>query len=295
MKKTKRIILIIVILFVVTVSVFFVCFFTGYKIYRNVRYGETENEIMDIYIPNKAYDKEYNGCVLFIHGGSWTGGDKKEESFRCRYLASKGYIAATVNYTLYSEETADSYHVGIVLDEIDAALTKIKSFAAEKGITVTKAATSGYSAGAHLSMLYAFSRHETAPMELVFTANMAGPADFSTDIWGKETALTLANRLSGQKVTEEMLLSGQAEEILRSISPTSYITADTPPSIFMYGGRDDLVDKANGESLKAKFDAVGVEYDYIFLPKAKHSLARDLGKRFSYFKRLVEYCKEYFA
>ena len=44
MKKTKRIILIIVILFVVTVSVFFVCFFTGYKIYRNVRYGETEND-----------------------------------------------------------------------------------------------------------------------------------------------------------------------------------------------------------------------------------------------------------
>ncbi len=295
MKKSSRIILIILLLAVFSISVSTLCFMSGYKIYRDVRYGGQENNVMDIYIPHKAQDREANGCVLFIHGGSWTGGKKEEETLRCRNLANKGYITATMNYTLYSEANADTYHVGIVLDEIAAALNTLKQFAADRGVTITKAATSGYSAGAHLSMLYSFSRHESAPIEIVFTANMAGPADFSAEIWGKDKATTIGERLSTQQFTEEAWQNGQAEEILRALSPTSYITEDTPPSILIYGGKDTTVDKANGESLRKRFDEVGVEYDYIVLPKANHLLLRNLGKRLSYVKTLEKYCEKYFG
>lgn len=121
---------------------FLLHYFSGYSIHRDVRYGEAEANVMDIYFPNGARAKDTNGCVLFIHGGSWSGGDKAEEAARCRLLASCGYLVATVNYTLWSEDTADTYHVFQVLDELDAALLKIKEFAAERGMTVDKAATS---------------------------------------------------------------------------------------------------------------------------------------------------------
>lgn len=294
MRKALRITLTIFLIILLTLSTYAVCFFSGYKTYKNVRYADAENCVMDIYIPKKAYNREYNGCVLFIHGGSWSGGDKKEEFLRCRYVANKGYITASINYTLYSEATADTYDVGIVLDEISAALAYLKNFAKEKGITIDKAAVSGYSAGAHLSMLYAYSRAETSPLEIVFTANLVGPADLNVEIWG-ERATVVGERLSGQKFTAEMLENGQAEKILYSLSPTSYITESSPPSIFVYGGKDTTVDKANGESLKAKFDGAGVDYDYIFLPKANHLLLRNLGKRLSYPRKIIEYCKKYFA
>lgn len=272
-----------------------ISFFTGYEVYRDVSYGDKPCEIMDVYIPKQAYGKQHNGCVLFIHGGSWSGGDKQEEELRCRSVANNGYIAASINYTLYSDETKDKYNVGIVLDEIDMALECIKVFTAEKGISVNMAATSGYSAGAHLSMLYSFSRASTAPLDIKFTANMAGPADISPEIWGDELSITVGERLSGAKITETMLREGKAEEILKSISPVTYVNSDTPPSIFVYGGSDTTVSYKNGESLKAKFDTAEVAYEYIFLPKADHSLLRNPIKRISYPIYLINYCDKYFG
>ena len=177
-----------------------VSYFGGYTIYRDVHYGEKEVNAMDIYIPREAQKRETNGVILFIHGGSWSGGDKADETVRCRMLASQGYIVANVNYTLWSEETADAYHVSQVLDELDAALLCVREFANQKGIVVDKAATVGYSAGAHLAMLYAYSRAETAPMEIVFAASMAGPADISPAVWGEDMTVRIARRLTGEKV-----------------------------------------------------------------------------------------------
>lgn len=48
-----------------------------FKPYFNVKYGEGQEQVMDIYVPDSAYDREYNGVVLYIHGSSWTGGDKR--------------------------------------------------------------------------------------------------------------------------------------------------------------------------------------------------------------------------
>ena len=249
---------------------------------------------MDLYIPKKAYHREYNGCVLFIHGGGWTSGDKSEEDLRCRKVADKGYIAINVNYTLYSEENKDSYTVDLVLDEIDAALETAKDICSNMGINLTMAATSGYSAGAHLSMLYSYSRAVTAPLEIKFAASMAGPSDISIDTWGKDTAITLARMLSGVLISDEDIESGRTEEIFSKISPVHYVSESSPPSLFIYGGKDTVVDPKNAEVLVNKFDTVGAHYDYYYLPDSTHSLSRNFYLRLAYSDRLIEYCHEYF-
>ena len=268
-------------------------FFLGYEIYYDVEYGELECEVMDVFIPREAYKRKTNGCVLLIHGGSWSGGDKSEEKLMCRYLASRGYIAATMNYSLYSPDN-ESYNVSIVMDEIDSALQKLFAFAAEKGIIVDKVATSGYSAGAHLSMLYSFSRGDSAPVDIKFTANMAGPAEITPELWGDARAIRIAEMLSGEEISEEMINSGEAEKILESISPASYVNSNTPPSIFAYGGKDTLVIPENGEALKNRFDEAGVKYDYVFFPHSDHALIHNFGKRIVYAGIVIDYCREYF-
>ena len=275
------------------IAIFALDFFLGYETYCDVEYGELECEVMDIFIPRKAYKRQTNGCVLLIHGGSWSGGDKSEEELMCRYLASRGYIAATMNYSLYSAED-ESYNVSVVMDEIDAALQKLVAFAAERGIVIDKAATSGYSAGAHLSMLYSFSRGDKAPVEIMFTANMAGPAEISPELWGDARAIRIGEMLSGKKITDEMINSGEAEKILESISPTRYVNPNTPPSIFAYGGKDPLVIPENGEALKNRFDEAGVKYDYVFFPDSDHALIHNFGKRIVYAGIVIDYCREYF-
>ena len=293
MRKILCLTLSVVLLAVSIAAVWLAEFCIGYSMYRNVSYGEKTCNVMDVYIPRSAQKNNVNGCVLFIHGGSWTGGDKREEEPRCRHIANQGYVAASINYTLNQGD--EDYTVFTVLDEIEKALLRVQSFALEKGVTVHQAALSGYSAGAHLSMLYAYSRGANSPLKIQFTANMVGPSDFNTQIWGIEKAKTIATRLSGKTVTDDMLTNGQFDELLRTLSPVSYVTENAPPSIFIYGGKDTAVPPANGEAIKAAFERVGVTHRYILLPDADHLLLKNLFKRYDYGKTLLEYCKTYFT
>lgn len=270
-------------------------YFCTYTLFRDVHYGEKEVNAMDIYIPREAQKRKTNGVILFIHGGSWSGGDKADETIRCRMLASQGYIVANVNYTLWSEETSDTYHVNQVLDELDAALLQVKKFAAERGIVIDKAATVGYSAGAHLAMLYAYSRAETAPMEIVFAASMAGPADISPAVWGEDMTVRVARRLTGAEITPEMLRSGEADALLASISPVSFIDENTPPTLFMQGSKDTVVPPANADSLSKKLAENKILYDYIHLKNSDHSLLQNPIQHAKFYGMLFEYCEKFFG
>ena len=269
-------------------------YFTGYEIIRNVSYGEKEANVMDIYVPKKAYKRESNGCVVFVHGGSWSGGDKKEEAVRCRLLASRGYMAVSVNYTLHSDATADVYSVFDVLDELDGTLSAIKAFAAERGIIVDKAGITGYSAGAHLAMLYGYSRADTAPLTIAFVGSMAGPADISEQVWGSEMTIRVTKRLTGVTLTEEKLLSGEADELLQSISPVSFVNENSPPTAIIHGGKDTLVPVTNTGSLIEKLSQNEVPYDYVHVKNAGHLLLLNPFKHLSYYKTLIRYAKIYF-
>ena len=294
MKKIIAITLVLALaipLAVVSVALLGISF--GYDTYRDIAYGEAERETMDIYLPRHLEGPDDCGAVIFIHGGSWMGGDKREEEIRCRFLASRGYIAVTMNYELFSAENMGVFSVDTVMDEIDAAILELGDFLAERDVILTRIATSGYSAGAHLSMMYAFSRSDTAPLDVVFSANLAGPADISEKIWGVSTAAKIATMLSGNSVSEEMIISGEADEILRYISPVSYVNSDTPPTIFVYGGKDNTVKAANGDSLVEAFEVAGAEYEYIFMPNSDHSLLQNIFKHLRYMFRLSDYCEKY--
>lgn len=266
----------------------------NYDVYKDVAYGTEVREVMDIYIPDSAYDRQENGCILFIHGGSWTTGDKKDMESRCQEMVKEGYITATMSYTLFSEEIIDTFTVNVMLDEIGMALQKLKDFTAEKGVTVTKACTSGFSSGAHISMLYSYSRASESPIELAFTANQVGPADFSYDIWG-DLGVGVAGLLAGTIITDEMLENGEADKIIASVSPVTYVNENSIPSLFGYGGKDVVVPIGNGESIKAAFEESGVKFDYILYPNSNHPLWADPDCSKLYQQTFEEYCKTYFG
>ena len=101
-----------------------------YEVIENVRYAEAECAVMDVYLPESAVDREENGCVIMIHGGAWSGGDKGDERARCYRLARRGYVVASINYTLYAE--GQGYTVDTVLDEIDTAIAALRDMSAVK-------------------------------------------------------------------------------------------------------------------------------------------------------------------
>ncbi len=263
-----------------------------FDIFQNVVYGEAERNVMDIYVPESAYDSNHNGVILYIHGGSWTGGNKEDMAEKCRRFSRKGYITATMNYTLYSDGLFGKVTALTMCDEIGKAIERIKTFSDEKELNITKLAVSGYSAGAHLSMLYGFSRSEDSAIELVFTANQVGPSDFHSEVWG---SLGLASMLSGIEITDKMIENGDAEEVINLVSPTAYVTKDTVPSILAYGGTDMIVPSGNAERIKSAFENAGAVHTYILYPLSNHGLGLDPLCEMEYINTLEDYCKEYFG
>ncbi len=265
---------------------------TDYKVFSDVVYSDaSERNVLDLYIPQAAYERAENGFILFIHGGSWVSGNKEDKAVVCIEAAAKGYIAATMSYTLCSGKAADTYSVDTVLDEISLAILKVKEFAAEQGIKITKVAPSGYSAGAHLAMLYSYSRADECPVELAFTANRVGPSDFSTEAWGSSGPM-LARTLAGRELAAKL----NEDEIIAYVSPVTYVTKNSVPSLFAYGGLDVVVPAGNRKSILNAFDHAGAKYDFVFYPLNGHGLKinRITPAAKQYSAKLFEYCEKYF-
>ncbi len=265
-----------------------------YTVHTDISYGLSERNYLDIYVPETAYDRKENACVLFIHGGSWSNGDKKEMASRCIELAEKGYITATMNYTLYSAGNADSFTVDIMLDEIGLALEKIKDFSSYEGLNIKKAALSGFSSGGHISLLYSYTRADKSPVPLVFTANMVAPSLLSYEIWG-DLCPVIVSGLTGLEITAENINSDMAKKAIARVSPVTYINKNTMPSLFAYAGKDPIVKKENAEAVAEKFEQVGAKYDLVFYPDSFHTLLNNPEQHEIYLETLDRYCKDYFG
>lgn len=279
------------------ISGFFAVFFPvteDYILYSNISYGQDERQVVDIYVPDIATRRAENGCILFIHGGSWSNGDKREMASRCIEMTKKGYITATMNYTLFSPVNADDFTVDVMLDDIGMALKEIKSFSARKSLNITKAALSGFSSGGHISLLYSYTRAKQSPIKLVFTANMSSPADLSYDIWG-ELCPVIVSGLTGKTVTSAMAKNGTADKLIASVSPVNYVSSSCIPSLFAYGGADSVVSIKNYYSIQDKFTKTRARYDFFVYPTSNHTLLNDPGVHERYQSKLLEYCKTYFG
>jgi len=88
--------------------------------YTTIQYftDDTSKLELDIFIPDKP-DKINHPLVIYLHGGGFSNGDKATGYNLCKFLAKKGIVAVTINYTLYMKDKNFSCD-GILSDKIKA-------------------------------------------------------------------------------------------------------------------------------------------------------------------------------
>lgn len=248
---------------------------TSDYVYKNLAYGSHERQVMDLYLPEEN-DGEV-GLVLMIHGGAWIGGDKEAYkdaiSTACNDL---GYAAAAINYRYLSETVT----IHDIIDDIDSSLRVIKEKASEKGIAVNKVLLTGSSAGAHLSMLYAYSQKDTAPITPAAVVSNCGPTDLAdenfyinNDMGDEEFVSLLFSYACGQTFTYAE--RANAGEALKAISPLYYVNENTVPTVINHGEKDTIVPYSNATAIVEKFKQCGVTYDFNSYPNSGHDLSSD--------------------
>ncbi len=259
--------------------------------FKNVSYGENSRQVLDLCIPE---DNDGTvGLILMIHGGAWIGGDKSAYGSNAEDIAKDyGYAAAAINYRYLSENvTMDD-----ILDDIEAAVAKIKEIGTENGVNINKLLLTGHSAGAHLSMLYAYSRAETSAIEPTAVVSFAGPTDLTneeywTNSLGEGTVAQLLSWATGKNITKTEDITTYRNEIL-AISPINYVD-NAVPTVIAHGAKDSIVPYQNALDIVSAFDAAGAKYDFVSYPNSDHDLASDPDSEDKTYLLYVEYAAAY--
>lgn len=266
-------------------------------IYTDLTYGPKASNKYDLYIPTNASKTDEIGVILDLHGGSWVGGDKADDAPHMKWYAHNGYITASMNYTLVGG--ANGGTVPTIMDEIEACIEALNQELLDRGYHVTRLAISGYSAGGHLASLFAYTRADDSALPIELVINSVGPADFHIDSWYPllpDTVVAgLISMLTGQTVTVDQMLNGDAEELIRSISPAQQVSSDAPATVLAYGAYDQLVGQGNNQKLVAALQQAGVDYEYILYPYSDHVLGNDPDKVLERQNTVLSYLNTYLA
>ncbi len=266
------------------------------QVHAEIKYGNRERNVLDLYIPPVVNKDKGQGVVLFLHGGSWTSGDKSSMAEDCRAFAERGYITAAMNYSFLGKAGEEAIDFTTMMTEIATALSIIKGYAAAQGINIDKAALSGYSAGAHLAMLYAYSMMEHSPLPVVLVQSKAGPADFSTFSLESDDAKQFLEKIGlGGLSPEEISKSEKFVAMVKAVSPVTYIRQGMPATLLAYGKKDSLVVWENVNSLVNAFAAAGVEYKLIEYPNSGHGLDKDADSAQRTDEAMMEYLRRCFG
>jgi acetyl esterase/lipase len=118
---------------------------TGAKVIRNVSYGPSAAQVMDIYLPPHPQNAP---VILMVHGGAWTLGDKsigRVVTNKAEHWLPKGYIFISIdNRLLPAAGPLEQAH------DVAKALAFAQKQARSWGGDSSRFVLMGHSAGAHL-------------------------------------------------------------------------------------------------------------------------------------------------
>jgi hypothetical protein len=260
--------------------------------FANVKYGEHERQVFDIWLADTS---EPSPLAIFIHGGGFKGGSKEKLNPNdLARLLKAGISVAAINYRYVSIAPLPAAH-----HDARRALQLMRSKADEWNIDKERVAAFGGSAGAQICMWLAFTDdmadpESTDPIErestrLTCVATAGGQTTNDIDFYrnelapllgGKRKIESLARPLGNESDPEKVRMAmwgattlQEANEIAKSCSALSIISADDPPIFMSYGMsptaklpsdpkkvRGWLIHHVNfGTTLKEKTDELDVE------------------------------------
>lgn len=267
---------------------------------RDIHYGHGALNKFDLYLPaDRARATE---LVVYIHAGGFTGGDKADDAHMAKFFASKGYVAATINYSLRTK--ANTVTIMQMSREIQQGVAAIVAAAAERGYHLHGMVIAGGSAGGTLAMIYAYRDAANAPIPVKAVINMGGPASFEPASWfgfhdgyaSDETAragAAFVSMLTGDAVSPRMMRSGAYTNLLKPITPTALLTPSAPPTLVAYGALDKVAPFAASVGLLHALQSYHVPHDALVFPNSGHGLNRDPEMAAKLGNEINEYLNRY--
>ena len=220
----------------------------GYSVQENVAYGLRARHRLDLF--RTQTPREHRPLIVFVHGGAWMHGDKKDYRFIGEAFAKEGFDVAVINYHLAPEHIFPAS-----IDDLSLALNYLNVHQLKYQISTEKVVLMGHSAGAFnvMSALYHPKPYEIqCRSQITAIIGLAGPYHF--DYKGDPIC---ADAFDQNKPYQEVM-------------PYYFVESNTVKHYLLVAENDDIVGLSNAVDLDRRLKEKGNYSQLWTVPRIGH-------------------------
>jgi len=243
---------------------------------RNIPFRRVAGHVIKLDIYRDKSDRTDRPVIMYIHGGGWVMGDKREQGIPLlHHMARAGWLGVSVNYRLCPGVALPDQ-----LADVKAGLAWIRDHAQEYGGDPSFVAVSGGSAGGNLAALVGLTEND--PKYQPGFEDGDTSVDITVPIYG---IYDVMNRLGAQSkqfvplLMEPIVIKAFIDdepEKFHEMSPIDRIHPDAPPFVIPQGDRDSLAPVVEARAFRDRLEEVSKNrVVYMEFPGAQHIF--DLG------------------
>ncbi|WP_330745411.1 alpha/beta hydrolase [Chryseobacterium sp. CP-77] len=247
---------------------------------------------LDLYTPKNATTEKLP-VLIYVHGGGWVEGDKVVNSDNylettVKKLIDKQYAVISINYTLLS----DSIHFPLPLEDTKDAIRWVRKNAEKYNLDTNNIGLFGASAGAHLSLMAAYTPDNTYlgnpelssySAKVNYVIDHYGPADLNKLFHTRLGTIPVGMiGLMSKKIVglQENLVKGisgynirkdqdSAIDYLKTISPVYFVSGGVP-TLIVQGNNDKIVPLSQSKKLHRKLNRAKIQNSLIVVDGGVH-------------------------
>jgi len=209
--------------------------------------------------PNKA-------AVVFLVSGGWVSDHSMIKTFGAEIEKAFAEGGFTVFSVVHGAQPR--FKVAEIVEQVQTAVRFVHAHAADYGIDTNRVGVTGISSGGHLALMIAGSAD--SPVNAV--AAIAPPTDLAN--WGKP----------GFILTEEPQMAmfiptlgfdpkgprSDMEALAKKLSPISYVSAKSPPTLIVHGDEDKIVPLQQAKDMDQALAKANVLHKLEVIPGGGH-------------------------
>src|SRR5499427_8727964 len=220
--------------------------------------GGTKDLTLDVYRPPAGVASKRMAIIHLFGGGFFVGNKNAGYIINdAKALGARGYTSVSANYRLQSEGLWPAQ-----IHDTKAAIRWTRANADKLGVEANRIVIAGYSAGGMLALMAAGTRGRKE------FEGEGGNAGVSSEV----NACIGVYPLASAQIATGLFPQGQATpENIAAASPTSYITKDFAPTIFIHGTDDGTVPVQSSIDFFTKLRALGVPTTMTLIQGADHA------------------------
>lgn len=247
---------------------------------------------MDIARPPTSFGPGLFPAVLYFHGGGWQAGKRQDGYAAIRFLASQGFVAATVSYRF-----APQFKWPAQVYDAKTAVRYVRSHAKELNIDPNRIVTAGDSAGAYMALMLGLTtpadglegdgEWKDTPSNVQAVISYYSATDF-TKMAPRDPNVPMTKQEQSMKAQAEAMIQAYYKKsgaqimadwsgtldgndpVWAKISPLTYVKAGAAPILIIQGDADPIVSVEQAHQLDRALTAVKAPHELLIVAGGGH-------------------------